>query len=219
MGDISDNNLAPFNNVVGGPRIKTARRSVYQPLSENDSIRLLVLEPGSSDAPLVGTLQITNINDSNGGHYEPLSYVWGTESGTHQILIRNGHCDEAIDLTPNLYEALRRLRLTDRKRSIWADQICINQKDLRERNHQVQFMNQLYKSAEHVLVWLGPDTEERARSTFKLISELNEAFQLDISKSRLDAGLDEKLDSLLKVSLAKLYHLTELKWVSALEFL
>jgi hypothetical protein len=38
---------------------------------------------------------------------------------------------------------------------LFIDQICINQSDIQERNQQVALMEAIYKSAEHVIVWLG----------------------------------------------------------------
>jgi hypothetical protein len=43
---------------------------------------------------------------------------------------------------------------------LWADAICINQQDNREKGHQVKQMAQIYKNAEEVLIWLGPSNEE-----------------------------------------------------------
>ncbi|TFB00421.1 hypothetical protein CCMA1212_007750 [Trichoderma ghanense] len=40
------------------------------------------------------------------------------------------------------------------------DAICIDQKNLKERGHQVQQMGDIYKQAERVLFWLGAGTDE-----------------------------------------------------------
>jgi hypothetical protein len=40
---------------------------------------------------------------------------------------------------------------------LWIDAICINQKDTAERNEQVKQMGKIYKFAERVIVWLGPE--------------------------------------------------------------
>jgi hypothetical protein len=37
----------------------------------------------------------------------------------------------------------------------WIDQICVNQDDISERNHQVGLMKDIYSRAAKVLVWLG----------------------------------------------------------------
>jgi hypothetical protein len=41
----------------------------------------------------------------------------------------------------------------------WIDAICINQSAISERNHQVRLMSDIYKTAQAVLVWLGPSCE------------------------------------------------------------
>ncbi|KAF2683254.1 heterokaryon incompatibility, partial [Lentithecium fluviatile CBS 122367] len=85
-------------------------------------------------------------------YYEALSYVWGTPNCT-----RSMQCSKrAVPLTPNFEEALLHLRLPDRPRNVWADAVCINQKDLKERGRQVRLMGEVYRKALQVLVWLGP---------------------------------------------------------------
>jgi Heterokaryon incompatibility protein (HET) len=37
----------------------------------------------------------------------------------------------------------------------WYDALCINQQDVKERNHQVNQMGKIYESATNVVVWLG----------------------------------------------------------------
>lgn len=37
----------------------------------------------------------------------------------------------------------------------WIDALCIDQRNLRERNHQVQQMGLIFQNAEHVVCWLG----------------------------------------------------------------
>jgi hypothetical protein len=39
---------------------------------------------------------------------------------------------------------------------LWIDQLCIDQTNTSERNHQVQMMSNIYRRAYHVIVWLGP---------------------------------------------------------------
>ncbi|PMD53878.1 HET-domain-containing protein, partial [Hyaloscypha bicolor E] len=44
---------------------------------------------------------------------------------------------------------------THRPRSLWADAVCINQRDNKEKGHQVALMAKIYSNANCVLVWLG----------------------------------------------------------------
>jgi hypothetical protein len=72
-----------------------------------------------------------------------------------------------IAITPNLAEALKGIRHPLFYRNIWADAVCINQKDAAKRGHQVQMMGGVYESAEGVLVWSGQDHSLEAQSTFR----------------------------------------------------
>jgi hypothetical protein len=60
-----------------------------------------------------------------------------------------------LNITTNLFDALKRLRLPDADRVLWVDAICINQFDLEEKNIQVPLMKDIYSKASVVLIWLG----------------------------------------------------------------
>ncbi|XXG94910.1 hypothetical protein Hte_001169 [Hypoxylon texense] len=102
--------------------------------------------------------------------YEALSYTWGPPEKTNTILVE-GACKPIpennssgglfkLQITHNLHEALLHLRRTDITRRLWIDAICINQDDIDERNEQVQRMDNIYKYASRVVVWIGPSTPE-----------------------------------------------------------
>lgn len=84
--------------------------------------------------------------------YEALSYVWGKSSGKCTITLDG---KKGVPVTDNLYAALRRLRRPDRRRVLWVDAVCIDQKNVVERNWQVQMMGRIYSNAARVVVWLG----------------------------------------------------------------
>ncbi|KAK7954428.1 heterokaryon incompatibility [Apiospora saccharicola] len=52
-------------------------------------------------------------------------------------------------------DALHYLRRQAKKRQIWIDALCINQKDIPERNRQLRIMHHIYFRAAVVIVWLG----------------------------------------------------------------
>jgi hypothetical protein len=83
--------------------------------------------------------------------YEALSYAWGMAISQSRVLV------DGIDLrvTESLDQGLRRLRFKDRSRMLWIDALCINQRDITERSHQVQHMAKIYRTAKQVLIWLG----------------------------------------------------------------
>lgn len=43
---------------------------------------------------------------------------------------------------------------------MWADQVCVDQRSVEERSHQVQKMDMIYGTAKSVVVHLGVPTEE-----------------------------------------------------------
>ncbi|KAF5644936.1 heterokaryon incompatibility protein [Fusarium sp. NRRL 52700] len=83
--------------------------------------------------------------------YEALSYVWGGQDTPNMIEV-NG---EIIQVTANLYEALRCLRQAEQDRILWVDALCIDQTNIKERGHQVSQMGEIYRKAENVAIWLG----------------------------------------------------------------
>jgi len=60
------------------------------------------------------------------------------------------------------------MQLTDKKRVLWVDAICINQEDLAERNSQVLLTSQIYSGCTRCLIWLGEEDDE-TEAAFRLI--------------------------------------------------
>ncbi|OQO10976.1 hypothetical protein B0A48_05231 [Cryoendolithus antarcticus] len=125
----------------------------YEPLLRSRHLfwtRFLALEAGQGEEPLACEL----IPDATVDEvdYEALSYVWGTSTVTCSIIV-NGL--SGFTIRKNLNQAPHRLRLPDRPRLLWVDAICINQMDPLEKAFQVAHMDDVYRHAERVLVWLG----------------------------------------------------------------
>jgi hypothetical protein len=53
-------------------------------------------------------------------------------------------------------------------------EICINQEDITEKTHQIRLMNQIYRSAEQVIVRLGL-AEDESDQVVKLLREVGQA--------------------------------------------
>lgn len=180
----------------------------YTPLSHTSQIRILTLAPGCFEDPLVGELNIVDIEKA--GHYEALSYVWG-DPVRHSEFICS---DKPIGLTASLAGALRRLRRHDQPRHIWADQVSINQDDEDERSKQVQLMNSIYKNATHVLVWLGEDFDEEAQNAFDLIHSLDRQLRDEKSREQFRITYTEDLHKQSAEVWNPLKHLTANPYVS-----
>ena len=122
--------------------------SVYSPLS-GDQIRILVLLAGEPQDELWGYFDTVCLQDEP--DYKALSYTWGTSVFSHTLHLIDGD----VAITRSLYGALHRLRDDQIPVKIWADAVCINQRDTQEKSSQVEMMARVYGQAQEVLVWLG----------------------------------------------------------------
>jgi Heterokaryon incompatibility protein (HET) len=127
----------------------------YHPLVETDAIRVLVLHPAQyASAQLECSLEhrtLSRYKQELADHYIALSYVWGDPRDTRTVIVDG--CP--LEVTANLASALRDIRDEERVLRIWADAICINQDDEREKNQQVQQMGSIYSLAHHTVIYLG----------------------------------------------------------------
>jgi hypothetical protein len=122
----------------------------YRPLSSVDQeIRLLTVAPGPWDSDILCELHHAPLNFRP--EYEALSYTWGDQNKRRDIWIDGFR----VSVTINLEVALRHLRYEREPRVLWADAVCINQQDNKEKSEQVQIMRDIYNSAHKVLAWTG----------------------------------------------------------------
>ncbi|KAI0120970.1 heterokaryon incompatibility protein-domain-containing protein [Xylariales sp. AK1849] len=138
--------------------------ALYKPLQEGE-IRLALLESGMSDSSISVHLVPVNINASP--EYDAISYVWG--SAGHVVPICCG--GTSANITVSLHWALMKVRLPDQPRLIWADALCINQNDARERSQQVALMGRIYSSARFVMACMGNDPDHGAANVASLLND------------------------------------------------
>jgi hypothetical protein len=134
----------------------------YYPLNtKTREIRLLSLEPGRFADGICISLEHHGLSTTAQRDYEALSYVWGTGQTKCSVRLRlqNGQIQQML-IGENLFIALKYLRHEKNTRIIWADAICINQNDLRERSQQVAMMGDVYRCATRVVAWLGPEADK-----------------------------------------------------------
>ncbi|KAH8600102.1 heterokaryon incompatibility protein-domain-containing protein, partial [Bisporella sp. PMI_857] len=123
----------------------------YVPLPKGSFTRVIVLQPaGKKEDELHCDIQPLNLDDQF-YTYDALSYVWG-QPVFSDTLYCAGQC---IKITPTLSSALRRFRSRTVSRRLWADAVCINQRDNEEKAVQVQEMARIYLRARSVLIYLG----------------------------------------------------------------
>lgn len=131
----------------------------YCPLDESNVRLLHVHPPVASDS--TGVIQCTlthldtNVTPLNKKAFYALSYTWSLTTDAQTIIVNN--C--SLTVRNNLWNFLdmyrRGLSVDKPPRPLWIDQICVDQENVSERNHQVKLMADIYSSAIVVLSWLG----------------------------------------------------------------
>lgn len=140
----------------------------YSPLPTPTAIRLICLDPSCDDEDVINCHLDVVPELQSAPQFEALSYCWGAGGRAKEVRCNN---DAACLVSENLFFALRRLRLRDRKRLMWIDAMCINQHDLLERGQQVSIMRMIYAQSSGVVVWLG-ELDGAFESTIRFMHEI-----------------------------------------------
>lgn len=125
----------------------------YQSLKTNDEMRILHLKSGTGDSPLQCSIEHVHLHDNP--KYAAISYVWGVDQMPYKMHVGE---NQVIPLTKSLHVLLKDLRASQNisTMTFWVDQICIDQENDLEKNHQVGLMSEIYKSATEVITFIGP---------------------------------------------------------------
>lgn len=147
----------------------------YESFRNARTIRILTLHPAAGrEEPLSGELSHETLDESGPAtDFDAISYVWGRRNRVRELRLAD---DLVLPVTQSIHDALQRLRLQDRPRRLWADQVCINQDDIEERSQQVDLMNLVYRNAQQVLVWLGHDHAGVAHDAMSMVTRLHGVF-------------------------------------------
>jgi hypothetical protein len=142
----------------------------YRPLPNEWSIRLLeVIYPKSRDE-IYCSLVVKDVRSKP--WYNCLSYTWGDPfpakasprkvdwgARDYSIICNN----KTLKVTKNLRDAIWGLATSGRSgrrlHQIWIDAVCIDQDNIPERSAQVLQMHNIYRLAQSVIIWLGPETK------------------------------------------------------------
>lgn len=170
----------------------------YEPLPK-DAFRLLTIV--DRQGPVIEcTLSAFSLDRPPA--YSALSYTWGSAvpgDGLTPDLDRTLLCNGSkVPITASLEHALRSVPLA--YECIWADAVCINQRDLDERSAQVALMGRIYSQASQVVVWLG-SADDSTQTAFDFMRDFagrmpDEVYRFTAVESGLffsDSGLWDKL--------------------------
>ncbi|KAI8716452.1 HET domain-containing protein [Fusarium sp. LHS14.1] len=124
----------------------------YKPLNKDD-IRLLVLHPGQVDCDLRAVVYRCPLLAAN--NFQAVSYTWGSSELSHSLWTPEG----TIKLSASLHATLRCIRHEKQPVLLWADGICINQRDDNEKAEQIRLLPQVFQRATCVLACLGSDSK------------------------------------------------------------
>ncbi len=126
--------------------------AIYEdfPLAKNEIRLIRILPAKSPDDPLVCEPVVANLGCVP--DYVCLSYTWGGNKLDHTVTFSQSRFP--VPVTSSCFDALSNLRRIG-IRTVWIDQLSINQANNSERNHQVQMMRWIYQEAQTVYVWLS----------------------------------------------------------------
>jgi hypothetical protein len=119
------------------------------------------------------TCKLENFLFNEAPEYTALSYAWGNPLTSDMII-----CDgKSLAITPHLHGAFQNVYALVPITKFWIDAICINQADHVEKAVQTHRMNNVYRSAQKVLVWLGKG-DENSDSAMDGIKGINQKLAL-----------------------------------------
>lgn len=132
-------------------------QSPYCPLNtELGEIRVLNVHCGGQKDGLILDFEVIRILNNSELDFDAISYQWGSQEGEHCIQLHN----KPFIITSSLNKMIRDLRHRRNISRVWIDALCINQKDIPERNQQVQLMRKIYRCARQVRIWLDLEIKE-----------------------------------------------------------
>ena len=145
----------------------------YSPLGAPIHIRVLDILPGNHNSEIRFPLREEELGD--GDVYHALSYAWGPPDFTHKFYSAEGF----VQVTENLWEALRRYRKAGESIRLWFDAVCIDQSNQQERSQQILLMRMIYSESKCVLIWLGESPSDRVAFEF-ITRNIDHAIEKDL---------------------------------------
>jgi hypothetical protein len=174
-----------------------------------------ILKILSTTPTIICDLKTVSLEDSP--IFCALSYTWGDANITESI-VANG---KTIFVTINLANAMRDVHYQwvegncsedpMHQQWLWADAVCINQKDTQEKNHQVPLMKEIYSSARRVFAWLGTKDDKVYKGFDTVISTHGEIRRIPSINEVLQT-LNGEDNGLWSLDSKEVYALGDLEW-------
>lgn len=156
-GPSSSNSNSRTSVFPGSSHYKVHYASLYLNLDFwRHQIRLFELYPDQGTGDIRGVFRCGELSSCEA--FTALPYTWGDETELRHIDFGSG---KALGIRDNLWQFLHgQSLLITQPKTFWIDAICIDQTNVRERNHQVNLMRDIYTRAEKVYIWLGKEADE-----------------------------------------------------------
>jgi hypothetical protein len=147
----------------------------YQPLQPNDNQIRLLRFSDDSGSQLGYALDSFDLNKCP--PYEALSYTWGPPLPTKIITLN----EMSFEIRENLSDFLDHIRIgitlldeddcsLPHPKYLWIDQLCVDQSSQKEKSHQVKRMDEIFKQAQRVILWLGRD-DQHSGTAMRLMAD------------------------------------------------
>ncbi|KAH8664350.1 heterokaryon incompatibility protein-domain-containing protein [Xylariales sp. PMI_506] len=144
----------------------------------NGYIRLLTIQSRRYAASMPSTetvqcvLKLANLKEDP--KFTAISHSCPTKLGEdtpRTSILVNG---TSIEVSQDLFEALRHLQMEDDSVTVWVDAICSNQADVEERAAEAAQISDIFSAATTSVIWIGPPAEgsDEAMTAFgRLVDE------------------------------------------------
>jgi hypothetical protein len=128
-----------------------------------------------------GGFWLENVDLGTHPSYTALSYSWGPPEPTRKIKLHG----RSFRVRENLADFLQKAYRPHEDGYIWIDAICIDQKNVEEKNHQLPLMSHIFYQASKVIVWLGLG-DRRLESALKSAANADMRRAKELCRSRED---------------------------------
>lgn len=125
-----------------------AQKYQYTAVRSERHIRLLAVHK-DSEGHLIGKLAPKPLDDVP--NFIAISYTWGHKSQTHSLTIDG----RKLRISKTAHEILNYYASSKKRRLLWIDTVCVDQKDSNDKSQQVRMMREIYNKAARVVIWLG----------------------------------------------------------------